>query len=63
LSGAIEDFELEDLQGLHGLKALRVKANLQAAAPETLESSATGKQLPREILLRPAQAISQTNAE
>ncbi len=54
LSGAIEDFELEDLQGLHGLKALRVKANLQTAAPETLESSATGKQLSREILLTPA---------
>jgi hypothetical protein len=31
LTDELEDFELEDLQGMHGLKALRVTVNLQAS--------------------------------
>jgi len=31
LTDALEDFELEDLQGVHGLRALRVTVNLQAS--------------------------------
>lgn len=32
ITGDIEELELEDLQGVHGLRALRVTVNLQAAA-------------------------------
>ena len=31
LTDEVEDFELEDLQGMHGLRALRVTVNLQAS--------------------------------
>jgi hypothetical protein len=34
VTGEVEDLELEDLQGVHGLRALRVEIDLSAPAPE-----------------------------
>jgi hypothetical protein len=46
VTGEVEDLELEDLQGVHGLRALRVAIDLSAPAPEVGEAAREAGQTP-----------------
>jgi hypothetical protein len=47
VTGEIEDLELEDLQGVNGLRALRVEIDLSAPAPDVGDAARQAVQAPR----------------
>jgi hypothetical protein len=47
VTGTVEDLELEDLQGVHGLRALRVEIDLSAPAPEVGVAAREAERAPR----------------
>jgi hypothetical protein len=47
VTGEVEDLELEDLQGVHGLRALRVAIDLTSAPPEVGEATRDASQVQR----------------
>jgi hypothetical protein len=47
VTGEVEDLELEDLQGVHGLRALRVEIDLSAPAPDVGDAARQAVQAPQ----------------